>query len=268
MEGYQRHSVNHITRNGVAVTELDLIAEEPLSVRVQGQPYTVVMRTPGDEIPHVAGFCLGEGIVDTPDDFKTLAYCEGDVNVVTATVTEERATLIPDVLLRRGFISQTSCGICGRELVEDLKQRVRPVSNRSAIALSAVINAVTTLDTHQALRKITRASHAAAACSPEGSLLSIGEDAGRHNALDKCIGSLFLDNRLKEAGFIVLSSRISYELVQKAARAEIPVIIAISRPTALAVDLGTRLGMTLACLDKKEGLLVFCGEERIEQSAV
>lgn len=101
------------------------------------------------------------------------------------------------------------------------------------------------------------------ACSEDGTFLSVAEDAGRHNALDKAIGFLFLKNRLKEAAFIVLSSRISCELVQKAAMAGIPVIMAVSRPTMPAVELCSDLGMTLACTDKKGGLLLFCGKERI-----
>src|SRR5512139_778289 len=94
--------------------KLDLILEEPLSIRVQGQPYSVVMRTPGDEPAHVAGFCLAEGILDSPDDIATIASCDGEVtNVVTITVTAARLGTITGILNRRGFVSQTSCGICG-----------------------------------------------------------------------------------------------------------------------------------------------------------
>jgi len=263
LAGYKNHKIFHLTDSGLARTELDLINEEPLSIRVQGKPYTVVMRTPGDEIAHVAGFCLGEGIVDSPDDIETLAYCDDDINVVTATIKPERAAGISDVLMRRGFISQTSCGICGKELVEDLKQQVNPVHSSHTLSLATASASLDALGQNQALRDKTRASHGAAAYSAEGQLLSIGEDAGRHNALDKCIGSLFLEKILDQAAFIVLSSRISYELVQKTARAGIPVILAVSRPTVLAVDLANDLGMTLACLNKKSGLFIFCGEHRI-----
>jgi FdhD protein len=96
-----------------------------------------------------------------------------------------------------------------------------------------------------------------------GRMLAAGEDVGRHNALDKVVGKLFLQNRLQEASILVLSSRVSYELVQKAARARIPVILSVSRPTALGVDLADRLGLTLACMNGSEGLYVFTGSSRL-----
>ena len=99
----------------------DLLGEEPLSIRIQGNPYSVVMRTPGDEIELVAGFCLTEGIIDTPDDYKSLAFCDGeDTNTVAVTLVPSRREQISQILDRRGFISQTSCGLCGKEIVKDL----------------------------------------------------------------------------------------------------------------------------------------------------
>jgi FdhD protein len=119
------------------------------------------------------------------------------------------------------------------------------------------------LSDHQALRKATRASHAAAIFDAGLNLLATGEDVGRHNALDKVIGELFLDRRLDRAAVLVLSSRISYELVQKAARARIPIVLAKSRPTALALDLAERLNMTMASALRPYGLYVYCGGQRL-----
>lgn len=243
---------------------LDLIQEEPLSIRIQGQPYAVVMRTPGDEPAHVAGFCLAEGIVDSPDDIGTIASCEGEAtNVVTMTVTPIRLTAITGVLERRGFVSQTSCGICGKELVEDLSQMVKVLPDGPAIDLERAYHCLETLKQHQILYQQTRASHAAALFSSDFELLSLAEDVGRHNALDKAIGKLFLKRTLHQAGVLILSSRISYELVQKAARAKIPFIMAASRPTALAVQLADSLNMTLASPSKGSGINVYCGSRRL-----
>lgn len=239
---------------------LDLIKEDPLSIRIQGKPYTVVMRTPGDEIAHVAGFCLGEGIVDSPEDFETLGYCGEDVNVVTVTLKPERINRISDILNRRGFISQTSCGICGKELVDDLKQNITPVLEVGKVNTKAATHCLNTLSDHQTHR---RSCHAAAIFTKDGKLLSVGEDVGRHNALDKSIGKLFQDGKLDMGSLLVLSSRISYELVQKAARAKIPVIFAVSGPTALAVELAESLGMALVCQTRNKDLFVFCGEHRL-----
>jgi len=243
---------------------LDLIREEPLSIRVQGQPYAVVMRTPGDEPAHAAGFALAEGIVDSPEDIQTIASCEGEaMNVVTLTVTPARSKAITAVLERRGFVSQTSCGLCGKELVEDISQMVRVLPEGSLIDLERARHCLERLKEHQTLYRRTRAAHAAAVYTSDFELLSMAEDVGRHNALDKAIGKLFLQGILSRAGALILSSRISYELVQKAARAKIPFIIAASRPTALAVDLADSLNMTLATASKEPGIHVYCGLRRV-----
>ncbi len=241
-----------------------LIGEEPLSIRIEGKPYSVVMRTPGDELAHAAGFCLAEGIVNTADDVNTISCCDGDdSNVVTVTLNASRRDKIVDILDRRGFISQTSCGICGKEIVKDLHQIIRPVNNTIRINPGRALECLEKLPEHQPLRDKTRGSHAAALYSHDFKLLSVAEDVGRHNALDKAIGKLFLDRRLDEAVLLTLSSRISYEMVQKAARARIPLILAFSRPTSLAVELAWELNMTLACLAYPTGLYIFCGEHRL-----
>jgi FdhD protein len=244
---------------------MPLIGEEPLSIRVQGHPYAVVMRTPGDEMAQVAGFCLTEGIADRPADIASMGFCDGeDSNVVAVTLRENRRRDIASILDRRGFISQTSCGICGKEVLEDLRQRIPAVRRRNVrIDGLQAIRFLEHLADHQPLRNRTRAAHAAAIHASDGTLLSVAEDVGRHNALDKAIGRLFLDGRLGEAAAVVLSSRLSYELVQKSARARIPVLLSLSRPTSLAVELAETLHLTVACLAKGSGLFVFCGDQRI-----
>ncbi|RPI77160.1 MAG: formate dehydrogenase accessory sulfurtransferase FdhD, partial [Desulfobacteraceae bacterium] len=245
-------------------TQLNLLREEPLSIRVQGRPYAVVMRTPGDETAHAAGFGLAEGILDSPDDIGAIASCEGDVtNVVTLTVTPARLPAIKAVLERRGFVSQTSCGICGKELVEDLSLMVRPLPDGPPIDLQKAFHCLETIKDQQPLFRETRTSHAAVIYTSNFELLSSAEDVGRHNALDKAIGKLFLKRMLLQAGVLILSSRISYEMVQKAARAKIPFILAASAPTALAVELAASLNITLASGFKQFGTHVYCGLQRL-----
>jgi len=227
----------------------------------------MVMRTPGDEIAHAAGFCLAEGIADTPDDFNELTLCDGTgSNVVTVTLSPERRHQIINVLERRAFISQTSCGICGKEIVDDLNDMIRPLTAETSLDIHNTYHCLETLSSHQPLRQKTRSSHAALLFNADFEILAAGEDVGRHNALDKAIGKLFLKKRLTEAILLVLSSRVSYELVQKAARARIQIILSISRPTSLAVELAERLNITLACLAKGNGLDIFCGTHRLIQS--
>jgi FdhD protein len=266
VDAFRKKTVTKWKNGADRSIENEVIGEEPLSIRVEGQPYAVVMRTPGEELALTAGFCLTEGIVDTPEDFDNLACCDGNENnVVTVTLSKSRRRTVTDLLDRRGFISQTSCGICGKEIVKDLYQAIHPLSDNTQIDGQLALDCLENLTRHQPLRKKTRASHAAALYSANFELLEVAEDVGRHNALDKAIGKLFLDNRLDRAALAVLSSRISYELVQKSARARIPIVCGVSRPTSLAVELASGLNMTLACLAPETGLLIFCNEQRLKR---
>jgi FdhD protein len=260
-----KHELIHWDKAAKKSKRQELLGEEPLSIRIEGNPYAVVMRTPGDEIAHVAGFCMTEGIIDTPNDLTSIGFCEDDdSNVVAVTLTPSRRGQITEILDRRGFISQTSCGICGKELVNDLYQIIKPLDDRQPIDIKKALTCLEALPEIQPLRQQTLASHAAAIFGSDLKLLTVAEDVGRHNALDKAIGKLFLKHQLDRAKLLILSSRISYELVQKAARARIPVILAYSRPTALAVELAVNLNITLASLDEDEtGLYVFCGQQRL-----
>jgi len=251
--------------NGATAGRRELITEEPLAIRIEGKPYSVVMRTPGDERAHAAGFCLAEGLVDAPQDIAAIGVCEdGQANVVTVTLSAGRRARVAGKLERRGYISQTSCGICGREVVQGLYQSIRPLSAEPRIACRDAAACLEGISAHQPLRRRTRAAHAALLYSAGVDLLAVAEDVGRHNALDKAVGKLFLERRLAEAALLVLSSRISYELVQKAARARIPVILALSRPTTLAVDLADELNITLAIRGEKDrGLTIFTRPERL-----
>jgi len=265
LKTFFNHQVIHWNKAESVSLNRPIIVEEPLSIRVQGKPYSVIMRTPGDEIAHVAGFCLAEGIIETPDDYTSLAFCDGsDTNVVTITLNQSRQKKIAGPLDKRGFISQTSCGICGKEVVSDIYNAIAPLSDKTKIDIKMGPNCIDKLSSQQPLHHKTHASHAAALFGADESLLSAAEDVGRHNAVDKAIGKLFLKRKLSLAAILILSSRISYELVLKAARARIPIILAISRPTLLAVELASKLNITLACLARGTGLYVFCNAQRLK----
>lgn len=269
MDNTIKHHVIHWDQTSAIQKDKKLLGEEPLSVRVQGNPYSVVMRTPGDEIEMVAGFCLTEGIIDSRDDYVSIAFCDGaDTNVVAVSLKPSRRDKIAQILDRRGFISQTSCGLCGKEIVQDLFQEIQPLKDECRLDIGRAFNRLENISRNQPLRDQTRASHAAILFDANMELIALAEDVGRHNALDKVIGKAFLDDRLDQATLLVLSSRISYELVQKAARARIPVIVALSRPTALAVQVALKLNMTLATQsDEKDGLYVFTAPQRLIDSS-
>ena len=244
--------------------DLELIGEEPFLIRIDDNPYSVVMRTPGEEIFHAAGFCLGEGIADSPDDFKTIGYDnDSDPNIIDIWLKPERREKIPHLLKRRGFVSQTSCGICGKEMMKELNQILTPAENGFEVEINHVFDCIGKLSKNQKYYQRTRGSHAAIIFDDQLKAISFSEDVGRHNALDKAIGKIFMDGTLSCARILVLSSRISYELVQKAARAHLPMMISNSRPTALAAEMGQALNMTLAFPAEENELIIVCGEKRI-----
>jgi len=251
---------------GTRITDpLELIGEEPFLIRIEDKPYSVVMRTPGDEVVHAAGLCLGEGIIDSFDDILTIGYDKDqDANVVDIWLTPQRRKKIPDLLKRKSYVSQTSCGICGKKMIEDLHQILVPAKNGFEVELGAAMACLNKLSKNQQYYQRTRGSHAALIFDHHLDRIGFAEDVGRHNALDKAIGKTIVDKTLSTASLLVLSSRISYELVQKAARAHIPIMIANSRPTALAAQMGQSLNMTLAFPGKDSELIIVSGENRIK----
>ncbi|WP_153304393.1 formate dehydrogenase accessory sulfurtransferase FdhD [Desulfosudis oleivorans] len=247
-------------RDGTLIREqVGLIVEEPLSIRIEGASYAVVMRTPGEEKEHVAGFCLAEGLVEGPGDIVTIGFCtEAGTNVATVTLTDTRRQQVAELLERKGFVSQTSCGICGKAVVDDIRQVVVPIAVTARFPAARLMALVDDLPRRQSLNRETRGAHAAMILDAREALLSLAEDVGRHNALDKAIGRVMMEGRLSDAALGIVSSRLSYEMVQKAARAGLQVLVGLSRPTALAVDLARSVGITLVCV--QSGRLMVFGE--------
>ena len=253
MDTFLKHSALYMDKNKTSSSHHKLISEEPLKIIIQDRLYSIIMRTPGDELPLAAGFCFSEGIVDKPDDIESLSFSnKSDGNKV-------------NLLLNKSFLSsQKEFNISYSNIIRNHCQVICPVEKDNIkLDFTNALYCLENLSFIQPLRKNTRSSHAAALYNSDFELLSISEDVGRHNALDKTIGKLFLDNTLCKASLLILSSRISCELVQKAARAGIPVILAISRPTSHAVKLASQMNITIACLAEKSGLYVFCGKSRL-----
>ena len=258
------YDVLHRDTAGSSTRGHDFIGEEPLLIRIDEKPYSVVMRTPGEEIAHAAGFCLGEGIVDSTDDFMTIGYCQDlDPNVIDIRLKPQRREKIRDLLDRRGFVSQTSCGICGKELIKDIYQIVTRIEDAHQMPMEDILEGLNQLSTNQKYYQRTRGSHAAVIFDDHQKTISFCEDVGRHNALDKAIGTVLMQGKLSDARWVALTSRISYELVQKSARARLPMMVSMSRPTALAVEMGRNLNITIAFVDKESGLNIVSGENRI-----
>jgi FdhD protein len=251
-----------------------LATEEPLEVRVAGPdqepvPFAVAMRTPGNDFELAAGLCLTEGLISGPDDLDGLAYCLGPereqmFNVVTVRL---RTPLPVDVRERR-YLSNSSCGICGKAALEEVEVRCAPVGAGPTVAATVVRTLPERLVSRQRVFDQTGGLHAAARFGADGTLHAIREDVGRHNALDKLIGNALLDRELPLADDVLLvSGRLSFELVQKAAIAGIAVLCAVSAPSSLAVAAAERFGQTIVGFVRDGRFNVYSGSERIDGNA-
>ena len=248
----------------LSATEAHVIVEEPLEIWVDGSLYAVVMRTPGDDRSFAAGFCLAEGLVDTATEIGGIAESEiEDANRVTVIRTGPRAGK-PAPQHRARMAVASSCGLCGREMVDDLLARSPAIQRAIALTVDDLLALGRRMQQSQQHFRSTGGTHAAALFSASREQLAFGEDIGRHNALDKAIGRLLLAERLEEACVAVLSGRCSLEMVQKAVRAGIPVVASVSAPTSLAISLAERAGVTLVGFLRTRSLTVYADTGRIE----
>jgi len=269
-------------RSGSADERADVVAaEEPLEIRLQWQDgggwqtksIAVTMRTPGNDFELAAGFLYGEGILDGRDDVADVAYClDADVeeeqrqNIVTVTL---RPGLDFDLSrLERNFYTTSSCGVCGKATLEALEvQGCELLGPGVEVDFATICALPEALRKAQAVFETTGGLHAAGLFTPDGELIALEEDVGRHNAMDKLIGTQFFENALPlEAHVLLLSGRCSFELVQKALRARIPVVASVGAPSSLAVDVAESFGMTLCGFVRPDGFNVYSGAGRIRGS--
>lgn len=230
-------------------------AEEPLDIRLNGQPLSMTMRTPGHDVELIHGFLHAEGYITHRDDIKEARYCDGAV-VDDGTGFERNTYNVMDFttrtinalpVIQKPFLTSSACGVCGSASIDHVVQRVRhSFSPTFAVQPSALISAQRDLASGQATFAKTGGVHAAALITPTGERLVLREDVGRHNAVDKVIGWALLEDRLPLSDVVLLvSSRASFEIVQKAAMAGIGFVACVSAPSSLAIDTAKRLGITL-----------------------
>lgn len=267
-------------RAGEVVERPDVVAaEEPLEVRLQWQgedglnqkSIAVTMRTPGDDFELAAGFLFSEGIIDGRNDVADVAYClDADIdedqrqNIVTVTLTP--GLQFDMSRLDRNFYTTSSCGVCGKATLEALEiQGCDVLGSGLSVAFDVVCHLPETLRKAQAVFEATGGLHAAGLFRADGSLIALHEDVGRHNAMDKLVGAQLFENHLPlEDAVLMLSGRCSFELVQKALRARIPVVASVGAPSSLAVDVAESFGMTLCGFVRPDGFNVYTGGQRIE----
>jgi FdhD protein len=258
-------------RAGVRSERPDTLAtEEPLEIRTAGpggeaMQIAVTMRTPGGDFELAAGFLFTEGLI-MPQDVRRVAYCDDveddDQRFNVVSVTLERA--IDPGRLHRNFYATSSCGVCGKAALDDVEVRCERVADGPTIALDALVALPDRLRAAQTVFDRTGGLHAAGLFTAGGELVTLREDVGRHNAVDKVIGDRLLAGRLPLSDLVLqVSGRVSFELVQKAAVAGVPVISAVGAPSSLAVEAGERFGMTVVGFVRDGGCNVYTRPERV-----
>jgi FdhD protein len=262
-----RIDVDHGTRQAEDV----LAAEEPLEIRVGGRPLAVTMRTPGHDVELAAGFLVSEGVVSAAGDFAAARYCAGATDEGLNTynvldVTLGRGVRAPDPGLERNFWTTSSCGLCGKASIDAVRTRSRWTVGEDDVSVPADLLATfpDRLREHQDVFDKTGGLHAAGLFSENGELLVLREDVGRHNAVDKVIGWALTNADLPlRRTVLMVSGRASFELVQKAVMAGIPVLAAVSAPSSLAAELAHESGLTLVGFLRGSTMVVYSRPDRL-----
>lgn len=244
-----------------------LAEEEPLEIRIRGQALTVLMRTPGHDEELVAGVLWSEGIIRHPEELVEVAPCRSEGSDSTGQVIN--AYLTSQVKLDWGnhgrhLVTGSSCGLCGATSIAAVQRQFPPVAEDGSVAAGLLVGLPEKMRAHQAMFKLTGGVHAAALFTPRGRLIALREDVGRHNAVDKIIGHAVHRRLLPlRKEILMVSGRVSFEIMQKALSAGIPIIAAVSAPTGLAVEFARSSGQTLVGFLREGRLTVFTHPQRI-----
>jgi FdhD protein len=259
--------------DGVARRRDVAAAEEPLEVRLHREPFSVIMRTPGADIELAAGFLLAEQVLRHAGDLLTIEQGRGHgddddlavCNVLNVTLDAARAAMLPALLAARRQVStSSSCGLCGRRTIESLCLDVPSVAADWRLDRHTIAKLPVHLRQAQAAFDRTGGLHAAGLFTPEGNLTDVAEDVGRHNAVDKVVGRALLAGALPlSSRGLIVSGRVSFEIVQKALIAGVPVVAAVSAPSTLAIDLAGQGGITLIAFVRGERFNIYTHPERV-----
>lgn len=241
-----------------------LVEEAPIAIEINGIGYAVMMATPADLTDYALGFCLAEQLIGSRAQFVSADACEVPGGGWMLRVLIDAPSAAPLIDRARLRLAEGSCGLCGIESLEQVLRPLPPVTARLHVASAAVFRAVAALGDHQVLGRATRAAHGAAFCDPDGAIRMVREDVGRHNALDKLAGALARAALRPADGILLMTSRLSVELVQKAAVIGCGVLIAISAPTTLALRTAEAAGITLVGVARADGFEVFTHAWRLK----
>lgn len=270
-----RRRITRLTVGHAPIRREDVLAvEEPLELRVNGRSLAVTMRTPGHDVDLAAGFLVSEGIISQGEHLATARYCAGATaeGVNTYNVLDLRlapGVAAPDPSTQRNFLTTSSCGLCGKESIDAVRTKSTWDVRADAVRIDAemLTGFPDKLREAQAVFEKTGGLHAAALFDAgTGEMLVLREDVGRHNAVDKVIGWAVKENLLPLRGTVLMvSSRASFELAQKALMAGIPVLAAVSAPSSLSAEFAHEVGLTLVGFLRGDSMVIYAGEERITQ---
>ena len=267
---YRRVKVTRVGRARAGTGEDLAAAEEPLEIRLHGRPFAVIMRTPGRDRELAAGFLLSEGILRSSSDLGAVEHCRHpdhpDVhNVVDVYLMGEAAQQVARHLdERRNVLTSSSCGLCGRLTIDSLRVTIEPLVSPQAIDRDLAAALPARLRERQRVFDETGGLHAAALFGLDGDFETSAEDVGRHNAVDKVIGAMLLEDRLPlEGRVLVVSGRTSFEILQKAWIAGIAIVCAVSAPSSLAIELAEEAGITLLGFVRDGGFNLYTHGHRI-----
>jgi FdhD protein len=251
------HAVVRIMREGeISAANRELANEAPVAIEFDGSPYAVMMLTPADLEDFAVGFALSERIIAQAGDIARIDIRYGARGIgIDLRLHKENSARLAE--RRRTLPGQSGCGICGISTIEEALPALTPLTGAPRLTKTALFAALDGLSAQQPLNSATGAVHAAAFCGAGGAITVAREDVGRHNALDKIIGHLARRQLDVRNGFALLTSRCSYELVQKAVLARIPTLVTVSAPTELAVEIAIAANLTLIALARKDSVLVF-----------
>jgi FdhD protein len=258
-------TVTHV-QAGASASQPDQVAiEEPLEIRLHGRPFVVTMRTPGADRELAAGFLLSERVIRSADELGTIEYCGDAANIVNVTLAGDAVGRIERVVAeRRNVTTNSSCGLCGRQTLESLAVDVPPLSTNLTIPSSFVLDLPKKLRASQTVFDETGGLHAAGLFASNGALVDAAEDVGRHNAVDKVVGRMLMREELPLTDHVLcVSGRTSYEILQKALFAGIPIVAAVSAPSSLAIELADAFGITLIGFVRGETFNVYAHADRV-----
>ena len=259
--------VETLSFSGLRATVLRPVAVEvPVQVSFGAVPFGVMMLTPGDLEDFAFGFSLTEGVIAQAGDIRGVAV-ETLPDGLQVGIDLSGDKLHAHLARKRAMSGRTSCGLCGIEDLGALPRAAPATRPAPRLALRAIERAIHDLDAHQALNATTRAVHGAAWCDQTGAILYVREDVGRHNALDKLFGAMLRAKREPGDGFALITSRASFEMVEKTAAFGARTLVAVSAPTSLAIERARALDMTLVGIARRDSVTIFNGGERITTEA-